>query len=344
MQTKGGANGRSPVLRLPSASAFDCRWSLVFGFWSLVFGLIFVSGCGGGGGNPQPAEATGTIVAVVVLTEPAGISDFSGVSVSVSGASNTYTATTGVDGRATFAGLIITDTTKGTTYSVVGTKTDYMTANKSVVLLKDGDNYPADLKLDYSASKIMIQAWSSFTSGSCCYASALDDFKKAVSRAVTAQEKTDSNTGLGWTYLLGFALSDPTKYQTAIDSFTNARASDADPSNPDAKVGEMFARVDRQVSTSFISDLNQVITLGGEVLLSKPSYQFSHATQFDYVDLHATLAYAYSQRYNSSGGVADDQTKACTHAKSVPSSYSNCATVCAAIATSGSCTSVPCCP
>ncbi len=295
--------------------------------------VLLCSGCGGGGGGSEPPPAaTGTITLNARLTEPSGISDFSGVSISVTGAGSTYLVTTDASGKSTFAGLKITDTTNGTTYNITASKTDYTTATRAVVLLKDGDQQTADLSLQFSASKITVQAWSSFSSGN--YNAALTDFQAAASRAVTAQEISESNTGLGWTYYLGFASSDPTKYQSALDSFSTAAT--ADPSNLDMKTGTMFALVDKKSNTNFLADLQTAITDGEQVLTSSPNYSFSKATQFNYVDVHATLAYAYSQKYLSAGN-ASDKTSTCTHVAAVLTSAPEYATASAAAGFVGGC-------
>lgn len=303
-----------------------------------VLALTAFSGCGGGGGGggePPPPEATGTILLNVVLSEPAGITDYSGILVSVSGASSTTTATTGTDGKLSFAGLKITDTKNGTVYTITASKTDYSSSTLSVVLVKNGDQQSGSMSLQYAASKLVTQAWSSFSSGS--YASALSDFTNAVSRAVTAQEVSDSNTGLAWTYYLGYASSDSTKYKSALDSFTTALNANA--SNLDAKVGQSFVLVDNAGNNSgstFLGDLNTAIGNGEQVLTSNSTYSFANATQFNYVDVRAMLAYAYAQKYLSTGS-AGDKSSACTNAALVPTTASEYATASAAINLVGGC-------
>ena len=318
----------------------------------MAFFMCAISGCGGcgggggdssagngglppGGGTPGVGGAAGTILLTVVLSEPAGVTDYSGILVSVSGASSTSTATTGADGKLTFSGLSVTDTKNGTIYNITASKTDYTTATLAVVLIRDGDQMTASMSLQYAASKLVTQAWSSFSSGN--YATALSDFTNAVSRAVTAQEVSDSNTGLAWTYYLGYASSDSTKYKSALDSFTTALNANA--SNLDAKVGQSFVLVDNAGNNppaTFLGDLNTAIGNGEQVLTSNSTYSFANATQFNYVDVRAMLAYAYAQKYLSTGS-AGDKSSACTNAALVPTTASEYATASAAMNLVGGC-------
>lgn len=143
----------------------------------------------------------------------------------------------------------------------------------TVLLLMASINCGKSTKPEKSAEEFTAEGWRLFEADD--FAGAKPNFSQALARDINF---ADAYNGRGWCNLF-LDLEDE-----AISDFDTANAKGL--SKPDANVGLSAIYVGCQ-------EFTKAITNAKTALFMDSTYQFSHKTSIDYLDLHLILAQAY---------------------------------------------------